>query len=564
MKNYTTVTLTALTILLTTFMGGPILAQQPKNNKADSTIYYTIKPIPANDRTDLEISVHFKVQSDTAIIQNLPQDYYGTPDLYKYVTSFEGLNGCKIKPADKPNQRLVWPNARKEISIKYIISYDPKVMDDMAFGPNVSASHFHVAGCQWLLPIGNISTKRNYQIEMIRPPKGWHFYSSLTSSPAKSEIYTSYRNLISSAIGGGGQAYTQLSIKRKPVHVFATGNYNISKDEIFSAVNKIVSLQRNWFNDFDFPFYNITILPRTGIIAGTCIPNLFVCFIKEDITKDELNVLLAHEMFHTWLPNKISIELPKAESNIRYEWFYEGFSDYFARKILLDAGLMTLEKFADLVNRDMINIADNPHRAATYADLISAEKNGKYGTTYKKLSYYRGALMALNWETTIRNSGNGKELKNFIRDLYNLSSKNNGNMAEQSFYDIAMEYGIDAKNDFEQYINQGRPILPLPGALGKTFELKEMAVPSFDLGFSLEQTFKTRKINGVIENGNAFSAGLRNEMELVNIQNANRFGNGWSPDKPISVTVKTEGTEKVFEYFPHGKAMAVQLYTAVK
>jgi predicted metalloprotease with PDZ domain len=561
MKKGNPVTLKALTVLLTTCLCGQLMAAASQYNNADSTIHYTIKPIPAGDRTDLEVSVRFTVQSDTAFIQRLPQDYYGTPNLYKYVTAFEGLNGCKAKATDKPGQRLVWPNANKEVSIKYILSYDPKTLDDFAFGPNVSASHFHAAGCQWLLPIGNISVKRKYKIEIIKPPKGWRFYASFAADPVHSETYDSYENLISSAIGGGQQAYTQFKIKGKPITVFVAGNYSISEDEIFHAVNKIVSLQRNWFNDYDFPFFNVTILPRTGIIAGTCIPNLFVCFIKEEITKDELTVLLSHEMFHTWLPNKIFIELPKGESDLKYEWLYEGFTDYLARKILLDAGLMPLEKFAALVNRDIINLADNPNRAATYADLISAQSSGKFGTAFKKLSYYRGALMALNWETTIQKSGKGKALKNLVKDLYDLS-KTNGRLSEQAFYAIAKAYRVDAKSELDHYIIQGRPLLPLPDALGKTYQLKEVSVPSFDPGFSLEQTFKTRKITGVLENGNAFNAGLRNDMEFVSIRNSNRFGNGWSPDKPMSVTVKIDGTEKIIEYFPHGGPLVVKLYSS--
>jgi len=556
--------LSVIVTVLTFVSNFQLMGQKSKINIEDSTVYYSIKPISLIDRTNLEVLVHFKTQSDTAIIVNLPEDYYGTPDLYRYVTVFDGKDGCKIKSADKPNKRLVTPNNKKEISIKYIISYDPKVMDDISFGPNTGSSHFHMAGCQWMLPIGNISLKHKYEIKIIEVPKGWHFYSSISYNPRKTLIYDSYENMISTAIGGGSQPYKQLIINGKPVYVFAAGNYTVSKDEIFNTVNKIVSLQRAWFDDYNFPFYNVTILPRTGIIAGTCIPNLFVCFIKPEITMNELNVLFSHEMFHTWLPNKIYIKLPKGQSDLKYEWFSEGFTDYFARKILLDEGLLTQEKFADLINRDILNIADNPNHSATYADLMTANKSGRYGTAYKKLSYYRGALIALNWETQIRKTGNGKLLKNLIRDLYDLSSKNNGEISEQTFFDIATNYGLDAKKDLEQYIMQGLPINPLPDALGKTFELKVTSMPLFDPGFSLEETFKTRKIKAVVENGPAYKAGLRNEMDFVDLHNSNRFGNAWSSDKPMSVTVKINNLEQTIEFFPRGKSIPLMLYSTVK
>lgn len=539
-------------------------AQRTDNYSKDSIIYYTIRPVPLKDRTNLEISVVYKAKSDTAILINLPQDYYGVSDLYKYVTIFEGKRGCVVKPAPKPSQRIVLPNKKKEVAINYTISYDPKELDGTAFAPNVSASHFHVAGCQWMLPVRSIFEKHTYNIKVVDAPKGWHFYSSISGNPKKTIVSDSYENLLSTAIGGGIQAYKKIIISSKPVYIFVAGKYNISYDSIFAATAKIVELQRSWFNDYDFPFYTITINPRSGIISGTGIPNLFVCFLKQDITMNELNVLLSHEMFHTWLPNKIYVKQKKGESDLKYEWLYEGLTDYFGRKILFDAGLLSTADFVYLINRDLINIADNPHKAETYTAILASNNKGTYGTDYKKLSYYKGALIALRWETQIRNAANGKQLKDFIREIYDSALTNNGDITELVLFNISKKYGIDAEKDLEQFIVNGFPIVPLPDALGDRFQLIDTLVSSFDPGFSLKETFRTRKIKDVVEGGVAYNAGLRNDMDFVDVRNSNRFGNGWSPDKPISVTVKINGENKIFEYFPHGKSMAVMLYSPVK
>jgi hypothetical protein len=84
------------------------------------------------------------------------------------------------------------------------------------------------------------------------------------------------------------------------------GRPDLSKSGL---IRRIVTLERDWFRDYDQPFYHVTILPRGGIIAGTANDNFFVCFAKHDISREELYVLLAHEMFHTWLPNRLSITL---------------------------------------------------------------------------------------------------------------------------------------------------------------------------------------------------------------------------------------------------------------
>src|SRR5205807_1414270 len=113
--------------------------------------------------------------------------------------------------------------------------------------------------------------------------------------------------------------------------------------------------------------------------------------------------------------------------------------------------------------------------------------------------------------------------------------------------------GIDAKGDLERYIMRGEQIQTQPSAVGKNFVLFETEKPSFDPGFSLDDTFKTRKISGVVEGGSAYRAGLRDGMGFVDIINSNRFGNDWQADKPMTVVVKVDGKEQSFDFFPRGK-----------
>jgi predicted metalloprotease with PDZ domain len=524
------------------------------------TLYYRIMPIRTTDRTDLDISVRMKAVTRDSMVVKLPTDYYGTQDLYRYVTSFEGESGTTVKPGKDERERVVQAGPDSEIHLRYLLSFDPKVLDGVSFGPNVGPTHFHTAGCQWLLQIGNLSQKRRYEVEIIDPPIGWHFYSSIGPYPLKFETEASYNDLIATAIGGGAGAYDRFMVRGRPVSIFVQGVFDIPSSDIFKSVRRIVTLERDWFQDYDQPFYHVTILPRGGIIAGTANDNFFVCFAKHDISREELYVLLAHEMFHTWLPNKLSIELSKGESELRYEWFYEGFTDYFARRLLAEAGLLSQERFAYLINRDIINIADNPNRNANYADLVAASTGGKYGTTYKKLSYYRGALIALNWEAKLGRSGKRFGLGNLIRDLYGLASRTNHRVTAQQFFELAARYGLDAKGDLDRYILRGESIVPLPDALGPSYVLSPSTVPSFDPGFSLEQTFRNRKVTGVVENGVAYLAGLREGMELVRVQNSNRFGNGWYPDRPLLVVTKVAGQEHQFEFFPRGEPLTVMLF----
>lgn len=137
---------------------------------------------------------------------------------------------------------------------------------------------------------------------------------------------------------------------------------------------------------------------------------------------------------------------------------------------MFDAGLLSTEDFVYLINRDIINITDNPHKEKTYAELLASAKKGIYGTDYKKLSYYKGALIALNWEAQVKQSGSGEQLKDLIREIYDTAFKNNQDIVENSLFVITIKYGINCKEDLKQYFLAAHPIIPHPDALSGLYE----------------------------------------------------------------------------------------------
>ena len=528
---------------------------QSEKNK----LHYRIKPVQTSDRTILEISLRFKADNSDPVQVKLPVDCFGTPDIHRYVTKFEAEAGTSISSGAQDTERVVRPSPDGMVSLRYVLSYDPKEMDNYPYAPNTRSNYFHVAGCQWLLRVGDGEQELPISVEIVDAPKSWRLYSSIDQNAAHFETIASYEKLSSSAIGGGGESYS-FNVRQKPVSIFVHGKFDIPNRELFAAVERIVRLERDWFSDYEQPFYHVVVAPRSGVTAGYAPQNAFINFVRETITRDELNLLLAHEMFHYWLPNKIKIEQDEKYSDVRYEWFYEGFTDYFAPRILLEAGLITPEQSAEQINKAILNIADNPHRTETYEDFMAAVKEGRFDSRYKKLSYHRGALIALNWDTQLRRTGEKRDLSDFIRELYFLARKSNGKIPEQAFFDFASRYGIDAKGDLERYIMRGEAIRPAPDARLGNFEMRETEKPLFDPGFSLERTRKTGVISDLAEDTAAYRAGLRNGMAFVRARNANRFSNSWQAEQPLVVVVKVDGRERTIEFFPHGKSEKLLLF----
>jgi predicted metalloprotease with PDZ domain len=533
----------------------------PPGTRPSATLHYILRPRSLADRTEVEVTLAFRPETGGPTAIGLPADCYGTPAIHRYVTLFEGVDGTVVAPGPDERTRVVTPGTDGEARIRYVLSYDPVEMARYAFAPNVGPEHFHLAGCQWMLRLRPADRTRHHEISVVGAPEEWGLYSSLGPDPARLQATGTYDDLVSVMIGGGAGPHVTFEVESRPVSAFVQGRYDIPSQEIVRAIRTIVKGQRTAMDDHEQPFYSVTVLPRPGIIAGTSVRNLFVCFIKDDITREELYGLLAHEMFHTWLPNRIEIALPTGESSIRHEWFSEGVTEYLSRRLMADDGLLGPDQFAELTNRDLYNLADNPAVEQSYAELRTAESEGRYDTAYKKLAYYRGAILALNWDARLAAAGRGRTVLDFVRGLFRSAAESGGRITEDEFFSRGEEYGLDVKGDFERHILRGEPIVPDPHALGPEFRLQATYVPSFDPGFAVRDSFQAGSLQGLRRGGPAERAGLMDGMDFLGVRNSNRFGNAWYADRPLRVLIRNDdGTERAVSYFPHGAPIVVMQY----
>jgi predicted metalloprotease with PDZ domain len=515
----------------------------------DSTLYYKIDVQSTADTTRFNISLHCKVNADTAIQIRLPQDYYGIQQLYRYVTKFETLKGSRADTSVNDPFRLIYPNEDREINIQYQLTFDKRSLEDYTYGPNFSKDNFQLFFCQWMLMVGKSNEMFYYDIQLNTPTSVWTKYTSVQSNPDHIRVYTSYNNQISSILGASRLPVYSFLINGKPLYVIVASEFNVLSKVIANTAFKIVEAQRNWLGDFDFPFFYISVNKRENNIAGTCINNMFTCFIDEKTDKDKLAWLFSHEMFHVWVGNKFYITTKQSLPINPFQWFHEGVNEYCARLILKEILQISTKDFVRFFNKDIVDIADNKFKAYSLSQIAQLAEAGKFNQEANKLAYYRGALLALRWQYQMEVSGTGKNMKEFIKYLFQEAKKSGAAMDQETFFTAGQLFGLDIKSDYEKYIVNGQPIDLPAGVFGEEYKLKEAKVPSFVSGF--------RVSNGVIDSvdisHNAYKAGLRPGMKFVGSLNGNRFGNIWDPFKPLTVIIKQNGVDKKISYKPTGK-----------
>jgi predicted metalloprotease with PDZ domain len=531
-------------ILITLFCNSSLYAQE--NN-----IYYTITPIPLEDRTDLLVTISIK--SEVPLKINPLKDKFGTPDIHKYVTKIVALEGLLSKAND-----TISPNKKNEIVLEYRLSYNPSDLINNTYSPNISENNFHVFNCQWMIGLGDNTVEYLYNLKIIDLPDEWDGYNSFNKDKVNMSIKTNYDGIFSRVIGAAKNSKSTYLIDSKPLDIFTYGSYDLTRKEIHETTRKIIEKQREFFNDYNFPFFNVIILPKEDNVAGINVTkNTFVCLVKKDVSMEQLTWIIAHEVFHTWLGKKIDIELDEDARIYRDHWFTEGFTDYFANKIRLESGVISSTQFANNMNQYLINIADNPYSNYTLSELEMMAKNGNYGIEAIKLQYYRGALIALNIESSLKESNSEYTLQSILNDLLQEAKEKEDGFTRKQLFDFFNRYGLDLKTPFDDHIINGKTIIPKSNALGIDYQLESTTHAIFDLGFDYSSTRKSKVIIGVEKDGAAYKAGLRDGMNYINISNHNRFGAAWVKNTPITVQVSINNKTEEISYYPKGKIVQI-------
>ncbi|MCK8479784.1 hypothetical protein [Psychroserpens algicola] len=516
----------------------------------ENTFYYKLNINPLDNGIEFKISLSYICDSIHKV--ELPKDYYGTPSIDKWVTRFNGVKGTKVE--GNVASRFVTPNYDNEVHLNYTIIYDPDQINKFSYAPNISSSYFYMAGCQWMLPSYPLDSISNYQIQLSTRKSGWSFYSSLSENANKINIKSSYEDLISAGFGGSSESQIKeiFYIKDNKISVYFNGYFAFDKKQFLISLKQVVSKQKDFFKDYSQPFYNITILPRDGLMAGASIPNLFYCFV--DSNKDGVDIykLISHEYFHNWLPNKFNLKTPPGQRYSKREWFSEGFTEYLSRLFLLESNIINQQQLVEMFNDDIVKIANNPLGKKSYNEILMSN-----GAAKKKLNYYRGPLIALKWDTELKK--NGSSIKKMILSLFKESENSNGFINDSTLYEFGQKHGLNFKADVKRYIILGEEIELLHDAF-KGFKLKKESINLFYPGYNVTESSKKKTIIGVDPNGPSYKAGLRNGMQYLTRKNSNIWSNGWSVDEPFVVTVKIKDEEKKISFFPNGKEHTLNLY----
>ncbi len=445
--------------------------KQSDKNPADISYEVTAN---LNDSTNLLVKFNYKSDVNGELLLKYENTSWGDTDIYNCISSFKVDPEPTSVVFDRDSSLVRIKTTPNQINeIQYTITQDFKepLQNYHRYRPIINKDYFHTLGMRlFMFPVDLFATeasKASIAISWGEMPNNGLFHSSF-GYEREQLIKVTQEDLYASFFIGGDFRRYQFESNTRPVYFVTRGDWKTIKDDrLFSLLKETISFQDKFWNDPRKEMYSVSLIPtfetwtktsKSNSLGGSCLTNSFISFASNNdgTTLNRLSWLYNHELLHTWIGRTIL-----NEDEVKQYWFSEGFTDYYAYKLMLKNDNLSSEEFIDILNKEVIT----PH----YKDEINSIPNSEltfntYWSNYKryqKLPYRRGLLYAFLIDTQIKQQSNfEKSLDHLMLDFFQLALDDESMRLNNKVFKshLSNYLSSEALFDFEQYIIKGQLI----------------------------------------------------------------------------------------------------------
>ncbi len=509
-------------------------------------VEYVLTPLlDAGALQSVQIDLRFNGDADGESLLHLPDSWGGQEKLWLDIEGLEVVSGARLSDGkDAASRRLRHaPNARVHLRYRVLQNWrqgGPSATDGNPYRPIIQPTYFHLIGnAAFAVPEIEPNTPARLAIKDL--PPGWKFASDL-SHPGL--ILADVKSSIS--VGGD---YRILSDRESGLRVAIRGEWQFGDAEFLARVAEIAKSHRDFWGDDHAPFLvTMTYLsaPEPGwtSLGGTGLDDAFAFFATPNASVQMISRLLAHEGLHSWIPLRLG-GMPEKDEAADY-WLSEGFTDFYAPRLLVSEGAWDVQAFADDLNEMLRAYAISTAREYPNARVLT---DFWKDPSTQKLPYQRGRLLAAIWDARLRARGD-HDFDDVIHTMRKRAAAGSPLKSAALFRETAREFGLDVTDDLRQFIELGKPISLPPNVFAPCGEVATRQVPNFHRGFDIDATTaKDNVISGTDPASPAYAAGMRDGMKLVR-RVGGEIGNA---EIEIDYLVVDAGVERNIRYLPRAK-----------
>ncbi|MBI5864195.1 MAG: hypothetical protein HZB38_06785, partial [Planctomycetes bacterium] len=371
------------------------------------------------------------------------------------------------------------------LTVRYEIALKVKSFDswDAQSLPIAAEEYFHGVGSAFLMtPNSHPGTPAEFEAALRWSlPAGYKAACSWGGTARSVAAKLRPSDLKQSSYLAGKITTTSVEEGGIKLSVAMIDRFGFSIDEFAARAMRIIRAECDFMAEKEFPEFVITVIPvgkplaeGETRIAGSGLFQGFALFLApKSPLSDGFEHLFAHELFHQWNGRRLIAANPE---RLVY-WFTEGFTDYFALRILHDSGIWSAPTYAKWLSKHLRDYATNPARNASNEDI-----DKHYWTqrgTFGEVAYQRGLMLGLRWNHLAKQRGVKDGVDALLRAL--LARARTG--AFEASNDTIRAAGTKAlggwfEAEFDRYVGGAEtvevpPDALLPGLEGRVSEFTE-------------------------------------------------------------------------------------------
>ncbi len=458
-------------------------------------VRYEISPVfQENNLTRLSVRVLLRGEADGDTEFALPNQFGAASQLSDCIQNLTcPTQGCTLLVNRVLHSAVVQHPPSADIELRYEVVQDfegSDVTKDNAFRPMVQPTFFHILGSGlFAAPLfGDNSCELT--LEWKGFPQNWLIHNSFGSQELKQRFQYAKTRLLEAVYVGGDFRVLRAEVQNHPVFLAIRGSdWAFSDRELLDLLQKTVEAQRNFWEDWDIPYYTVTLMPLAQLrpvmlsggqmqttveYLGTGLRNSFAAFATPapNIKVGDLLHLFHHELMHDWIGGKI--RSGGGLNNMQFGWFSEGFTEYFAMKNMLAGGFISTEKYVKTLNEGFFK--------NLYTSQVGELPNSEIvlhffkDTAMEALPYKRGFVFAFYLDNAIEQASGGQHgLRDFMLDLLTYySAPNRDLLSNFDFFEqkLAEYLNSEAEGLIQKHIIHGKRIAPEAFVLSKYWHME--------------------------------------------------------------------------------------------
>lgn len=304
------------------------------------------------------------------------------------------------------------------------------------------------------------------------------------------------------------------------------------KLDFINKLNKLIKIQNELFKNSTPSASEIWLINNENSLDIKGLKQGKNIIVDIGLIKDEKEIyaVLSHELMHRWFGSLI----PQITND---KIFYEGFTEYYAQKSLLKAGIINQSEYISNYNKVLKNYQLSHANNVSFEDIKKHYFNNDF---IMRIAYLRGQIIAQELDLKLREITFGKKtLEDIINSLLKASRNNSFIFSSKLLSDSFFSLTKQRDKFIDLAYNEG--IINNPSSIIDGFKLKNVDVYKNNYGFDILKSFVNKTIVGLDSKSVPFNKGLRNKQKLL----------GFNIDSNIiEVNVGIKNKKKLISYSP--------------